>query len=115
MFYPEARGEALQNVLNYATGYEFVANIVPCIHIPKNLLASSLTQGVSSSPWNFLALCRLYKNGNQTFNLQRYFSQSERPGFELSIDIIFVKFEEKLSKGESNDNNWCQGLTIPLV
>ena len=50
VFYPEARGEAIQNVLNYAIGYEFVANIVPYIHIPKNLLASSFTQGVSSLP-----------------------------------------------------------------
>ena len=54
------------------------------------------------------------KKGNRTLQCSSAFdiqsteiilSQAERPGFQLSIVIIFVKFEERLGKYESNENS----------
>ena len=54
------------------------------------------------------------KKGNRTLqcssafiiqSIEIIFTQAERPGFWLSIVIIFVKFEERLGKYESNENS----------
>ena len=70
-----------------------------------------------NSFWVFLGhpVYRVYqKKGNRTLQCSSAFiiqsteiilSQAERPGFQLSIVIIFVKFEERLGKYESNENS----------
>ena len=62
-----------------------------------------------------MSIYRVYqKKGNRNLQCSSAFiiqsteiilSQAERPGFEHSIVIIFVKFEERLGKYESNEKS----------
>ena len=59
-------------------------------------------QGVSKKKGNRTLQC---SNALIIQSTEIILSQAERPGFQLSIVIIFVKFEERLGKYESNENS----------
>ena len=90
-------------VLHVQTGLAVLHNVVqdPFPVLKKRIILS--------------ILYRVYqKKGNRTLQCSVAFiiqsteiiiPQAERPGFSLSIVIIFVKFEERLGKYESNENS----------